>query len=236
MARGYRARTPSSRTMNSISCVRSVKALPHDSTLLHANTNGETADSTQGEDHGAGTNIPGKSIPQWYAYRLFVKANRKGYFGLSVFARKTNADILQWFLANAYLKRKQRAKLLSRSIPNLSCKKLGRRTILYGISRRMGVTRAWNQQGSFGASECGEAPRSNVKVDARLRGMFGQVHTTTRASTLPLSVPATGGADEWERWPSTEARPTTGQFRLGGSSKRGRGLRGRRPCDSALSD
>jgi hypothetical protein len=83
MARGYRARTPSSRTMNSISCTRSVKALLHGSILPHMNKNAEAADKAQrggrhaGSGPWGGNNIPGKSIPQWYAYRLFVKANRK---------------------------------------------------------------------------------------------------------------------------------------------------------------
>jgi hypothetical protein len=61
--------------------------------------------------------------------------------------------------------------------------------IHYGIGRRMEVTRAGNQQGGSRASECGEAPRSNVKTDRRSRPVFGWMRTRAleRTHRRPVS-------------------------------------------------
>lgn len=69
-------------------------------------------------------------------------------------------------------------QILIKSIPSLSYQEVLRReTIHYGISRRMDVPRAENQQGSQRALECGETPRSNVEAVRRSRPASGQMHT-----------------------------------------------------------
>jgi hypothetical protein len=72
-------------------------------------------------------NIPGKSIPQWYSYRLYVKLMQ------TITGNTVSLCIARHAIARAaastgtYLKRKQRAKILIRSIPSLSQRSLAKK-------------------------------------------------------------------------------------------------------------
>jgi hypothetical protein len=101
----------------------------------------------------------------------------------------------------------------------------------------MEVTRAGNQQGSFGASECGEAPRSNVKADRRSRPVFGWMHTRAleRTHRRPVSQAAeevdingkvvhSGQIDSWEGFALAALRNVVGE------------VRGKTPCRAVLSN
>lgn len=130
--RGYRTRTPSIQTKNRISCKHDQqRALPHGGSpsspalcerilWQQSDTAARCIKAWRGkEDY----NIPGRSIPQWYSYRLFEKPMRKATGHTVSLSTTISQRPLPAASTGAYLKRKQRANLLIRSIiPSLSRK------------------------------------------------------------------------------------------------------------------
>jgi hypothetical protein len=130
-ARGYRTRTPSIQTKNRISCrCNQQRALLHGgspSSLTRCEQRGWQQPDTGARGiearRGKEDNIPGRSIPQWYSYRLFVKLMRKATGDTVSLSTTISRRPLPAASTGAYLKRKQRANLLIRSIiPSLSRK------------------------------------------------------------------------------------------------------------------
>lgn len=135
-------------------------------------------------------NIPGKSIPQWYAYRLFVKLMRKVTGDTVSLSTTIPRCFCPAASTGAYLKRKQRAKLLIRSIPSLSGNESWK-------ERRytMASVVAWELHGpgiskeALGHQNVGKRHALMSKADRRSRPVFGRMHTRPleRAHRRPVS-------------------------------------------------
>ncbi|KAF2036746.1 hypothetical protein EK21DRAFT_35794, partial [Setomelanomma holmii] len=124
-------------------------------------------------------NIPGKSIPQRYAYRLRRNRFEKWLPAQSATRTTIRCRHSPAALSSAYLKRKQRTKLLIH---------LEIKSVLYGISRRMEEHKPTLDKEAPKMTECGEMPRSEVKADRRSRTMFGADGHATLERTHCLSV------------------------------------------------